>query len=106
MSARSAGQAAQLIRPALLNASTWSMLGAVQEAAAGQTEERLSQIWRDFGEKECGAHPPLYATICGSVANDPDLLALAAAAPPSGQQAICHAHGAWVGSPWNLGASG
>lgn len=58
----------------------------MQEAAAGPSEERLSQIWRDFGEKECGAYSPLYAAICRSVADDPDLLALAAAAPPGGQQ--------------------
>ncbi len=62
------------------------MLGAVQEAAAGEPEERLSQAWRHFGAKECGAYSPLYAAICRSVADDPDLLALAAAAPPAGQQ--------------------
>ena len=62
------------------------MLGAVQGAAAGQPKERLSQIWRDFGANECGAYSPLYAAICRSVADDPDLLALTAAAPPAGQQ--------------------
>ena len=63
------------------------MLDAVQEAAAaGEPKERLSQTWRDFGAKECGAYSPLYAAICRSVADDPDLLALAAAAPPTGQQ--------------------
>lgn len=55
-------------------------------AAAGESTERLSQIWRDFGANECGAYSPLYAAICRSVADDPDLLALAAAAPPRGQQ--------------------
>jgi hypothetical protein len=48
--------------------------------------ERLSQIWRKFGESECGTYSPLYAAICHSVADDPELLALVAAAPPSGQQ--------------------
>ena len=43
-------------------------------------KERLSQIWRDFGANECGAYSPLYAAICRSVADDPDLLALTAAA--------------------------
>jgi hypothetical protein len=62
------------------------MLGAVQGAAGGQSKERLSQIWRDFGANECGAYSPLYAAICRSVADDPDLLALTAAAPPAGQQ--------------------
>ena len=62
------------------------MLGAVQGAAAGQSKERLSQIWRDFGAYRCGAYSPLYAAICRSVADDPDLLALTAAAPPAGQQ--------------------
>ncbi len=58
------------------------MRGAAGGAAAGQ----LSQVWRDFGEQECGAYSPIYAAICHSVAGDPELLALAAAAPPSGQQ--------------------
>jgi hypothetical protein len=62
------------------------MLCAVREAAAGETAERLSQAWRDFAETECGTYSPLYAAICHSVAGDPELLALAAAAPPSGQQ--------------------
>lgn len=62
------------------------MLGGMREAAAGQTIERLSQIWRDFGANECGDYSPLYAAICRSVADDPELLALAAAAPPAGQQ--------------------
>jgi hypothetical protein len=63
------------------------MLDAVHEAAAaGEPEERLSQTWRDFGATECGAYSPLYAAICRSVADDPGLLALAAAAPPAGQQ--------------------
>ncbi len=62
------------------------MLCAVREAAAGATAERLSQAWRDFAETECGSYSPLYAAICHSVAGDPELLALVAAAPPSGQQ--------------------
>jgi hypothetical protein len=62
------------------------MFLAMRRAAGGQAMGRLSQIWRDFGEKECGTYSPLYAAICRSVADDPDLLALAAAAPPSGQQ--------------------
>jgi hypothetical protein len=56
------------------------------EAAAGESVERLSQVWRDFAESECGTYSPLYAAICNSVADDPELLALAAAAPPGGQQ--------------------
>jgi len=50
------------------------------------TAERLSQIWRHFAESECGTYSPLYAAISHSVADDPELLALVAAAPPSGQQ--------------------
>ena len=55
-------------------------------AAGGEAAGHLSQVWRDFGERECGTYSPLYAAICHSVAGDPELLALAAAAPPSGQQ--------------------
>ena len=62
------------------------MLSAVREVATGPASGRLSRIWRDFGANECGAYSPLYAAICRSVADDPELLALAAAAPPSGQQ--------------------
>ena len=62
------------------------MLGAVRKAAAGAAAERLSQAWRDFAETECGSYSPLYAAICHSVAGDPEILALAAAAPPGGQQ--------------------
>jgi hypothetical protein len=62
------------------------MLCAVREAVAGETAERLSQIWRHFAESECGTYSPLYAAISHSVADDPELLALVAAAPPSGQQ--------------------
>jgi hypothetical protein len=62
------------------------MLCAMREAATGATAQRLSQIWRDFADSECGTYSPLYASICHSVADDPELLALAAAAPPSGQQ--------------------
>jgi hypothetical protein len=62
------------------------MLCAVRDAVAGETVERLSQSWRHFAESECGTYSPLYAAICHSVAEDPELLALAAAAPPSGQQ--------------------
>lgn len=58
----------------------------MQEAAAGAAAGHLSQVWRDFAEKECGTYSPLYAAICYSVASDPELLALAAAAPPGGQQ--------------------
>jgi hypothetical protein len=50
------------------------------------TVRRLSEAWREFGERECGTYSPLYAAICRSVAADPDLLARAAAAPPAGQQ--------------------
>jgi hypothetical protein len=62
------------------------MLCAVREAVAGEPVERLSQIWRHFAESECGTYSPLYAAISHWVADDPELLALAAAAPPSGQQ--------------------
>ena len=62
------------------------MLCAMSEAVAREPAERLSQIWRHFGERECGTYSPLYAAICHSVADDPELLALAAAAPPGGQQ--------------------
>ena len=62
------------------------MLGSVRQIAARATAERLSQAWRDFAETECGSYSPLYAAICHSVAGDPEILALAAAAPPSGQQ--------------------
>jgi len=48
--------------------------------------DRLSQAWREFGDNECGTYSPLYAAICRSVADDPELLALGAAAPPAGQQ--------------------
>jgi hypothetical protein len=58
----------------------------VREAVAGETVEPLSQIWRRFAEAECGTYSPLYAAISHSVADDPELLGLAAAAPPSGQQ--------------------
>lgn len=50
------------------------------------TVERLSQVWRDFAEQECGTYSPLYAAIARSVADDPELLALVATAAPSGQQ--------------------
>jgi hypothetical protein len=76
----------RLIWPTLTNAGGGFMLCAVREAVAGETMERLSQIWRDFAESECGTYSPLYAAISHSVAGDPELLALAAAAPPSGQQ--------------------
>lgn len=46
----------------------------------------LSQSWREFGETECGDYSPLYAAICASVADDAELLALVADAPPTGQQ--------------------
>ena len=62
------------------------MLCAVPEATAGESVERLSQVWRDFAENECGSYSPLYAAICHSVAGDPELLALAASVPPPGQQ--------------------
>jgi hypothetical protein len=62
------------------------MLCAMRETVAGETAAGLSQVWRDFAESECGTYSPLYAAICRSVAEDPELLALAAAAPPSGQQ--------------------
>jgi hypothetical protein len=62
------------------------MLCAVSEATAGEDLERLSHDWREFAETECGTYSPLYAAICRSVADDPDLLALIAAAPPSGHQ--------------------
>jgi hypothetical protein len=62
------------------------MLCAVREATAGESAERLSHVWRDFAEKECGSYSPLYAAICHSVADDPELLALASSAPPRGQQ--------------------
>jgi hypothetical protein len=58
----------------------------MREAVGGEALEDLSQIWRHFGESECGTYSPLYAAICQSVADDPELLALVAAAPPSGQQ--------------------
>src|SRR5689334_21016421 len=61
------------------------MLGAVPQAGGGTTEH-LSHCWRQFGEDECGSYSPLYAAICRSVAEDPQVLALVAAAPPSGQQ--------------------
>lgn len=48
--------------------------------------EQLSQAWRHFAEYECGTYSPLYAAICHSVADDPELIALVAAAPFSGQQ--------------------
>ena len=56
------------------------------EAVAGEIVERLSQTWRQFAESECGTYSPLYAAISHSVADDPELLGLVAAAPPSGQQ--------------------
>jgi hypothetical protein len=59
---------------------------AVQETAADAAADHLSQAWRDFAESDCGTYSPLYAAICRSVADDPELLALAAAAPPSGRQ--------------------
>src|SRR5437773_518625 len=62
------------------------MLCAVRDAVSGETVERLGQVWRDFAESECGTYSPLYAAISHSVADDPELLALAAAAPPTGQQ--------------------
>src|SRR5260370_23376096 len=62
------------------------MLGAVREAVARQTVERLSQVWRHFAERECGTYSPMYAAISHSVADDPELLALVAAAPSLGQQ--------------------
>lgn len=58
----------------------------MREVVTGPATARLSQIWRDFGARECAAYSPLYAAICRSVADDPELLALAAAAPPGGQQ--------------------
>jgi hypothetical protein len=62
------------------------MLCAVREAVTGEMVRRLSRAWRDFAERECGTYSPLYAAICRSMASDPELLALAAVAPPSGQQ--------------------
>jgi len=62
------------------------MLDAVWEAAAGQTVDGLSRIWREFAEIECGTYSPLYAAISHAVADDPELLALVAAAPPNGRQ--------------------
>src|SRR5216683_6442854 len=73
-------------RRALTIAGGWFMLCVVQEAVASETVERLSQIWRDFAVSECGTYSPLYAAICHSVADDPELLALAAVAPTTGQQ--------------------
>jgi hypothetical protein len=46
----------------------------------------LSEDWRIFGETECGEYSPLYASICRSVADDAELLGLAASAPATGQQ--------------------
>jgi hypothetical protein len=62
------------------------MLDAVHEAGAGESVQRLSRDWRDFAENECGAYSPLYAAISHSVADDPELLAVTAEAPESGQQ--------------------
>ena len=62
------------------------MLGAVREVGAGGSVERLSRDWRDFAENECGTYAPLYAAICRSVAEDPELVAVTAEAPESGQQ--------------------
>ena len=62
------------------------MLCVVRETVAGETIDRLAQVWRHFGENECGTYSPLYAAICDSVASDPEVLALVAAAPPTGQQ--------------------
>lgn len=72
--------------PTLTNTGGWFMLGPCKKQLRGESVERLSQIWRDFGETECGTYSPLYAAICHSVADDPELLALVAAAPESGQQ--------------------
>ncbi|HKB31757.1 MAG TPA: DUF2332 domain-containing protein [Streptosporangiaceae bacterium] len=58
----------------------------MREAVARQTVERLSQVWRHFAERECGTYSPMYAAISHSVADDPELLALVAAAPSLGQQ--------------------
>ena len=46
----------------------------------------LRQTWREFADRECRPYSPLYGAICHTVADDPDLLALVAAAPPSGRQ--------------------
>jgi len=48
--------------------------------------ETLDEVWRRFAENECGTYSPLYASICRSVADDPELLELVVAAPPSGRQ--------------------
>jgi len=58
----------------------------VPDATAGETMRLLRQSWREFADKECGTYSPLYAAICRAVADDPELLALGATAPPSGQQ--------------------
>jgi hypothetical protein len=63
-----------------------AMLGGVGQPTAIETIERLRQSWRHFAVTMCGTYSPLYAAICHSVADDPELLALTAAAPPNGQQ--------------------
>ncbi|HKS98000.1 MAG TPA: DUF2332 family protein, partial [Rugosimonospora sp.] len=52
----------------------------------GNSGPCLSQSWLDFADQECAGYSPLYDAVCRAVAADPELLALTAAAPPSGRQ--------------------
>jgi hypothetical protein len=52
----------------------------------GDRLESLSEEWQRFAADECGSYSPLYSAICSGVAEDAELLALVAAAPPRGQQ--------------------
>jgi hypothetical protein len=62
------------------------MIVAVPEDAGRAVTEKLSRVWRDFADRECGTYSPLYAAICSAVADDRDLLTVVASAPPRGQQ--------------------
>ena len=63
-----------------------TILDSDRELNALDASRRLSQRWRTFADEECGSYSPLYAAISRSLADDPELLALVAEAPPSGQQ--------------------
>lgn len=46
--------------------------------------EALAELWRWFSARAAGDYSPLYRRIASGVANDPEVLALVLAAPPTG----------------------
>ena len=56
--------------------------------------ERLSKLFREFSERDARGYSPLYEKVCLGVADDPDLLALAAQAhtPPYPNMLLAAVH--------------